>query len=397
MMRRLAPTGFGVAALFLSVVAIMVGAGALFYMGTAVIVTILVARLQAWLSVRGLRVERIAPSAVHVGERVTVEAIVWSERRIRRPLVTVIDLLPRRMGVADLTPSMPIAPAYDLPVRSQYQFRALRRGRFRWSGIVVQGTDALGMASVSRKYPTEVTELLIKPNPIPIPIELPASGGLGISEAGAGQARGGIEPRGIREYSPGDPLRHIHWRSSARTGSLLVKEFEAGSQALVGILLQRTKGSDLGSGLMTSLDLMVGHALFMAGEFRHIGAEPVFPQLEAPVDRLRGANRHEQIEELLAGVTAGSDATLGFELLQSGVVPQSGTTLYVLCILADPSLPAAVAQTVRSGRPVTAVVYDPADFKVRASLLEISAADPVFIDALTDAGARVVFAPPYAA
>jgi len=31
---------------------------------------------------------------------------------------------------------------------------------------------------------------------------------------------------GIREYSPGDSLRHVHWRSSARMGKLIVKEYE---------------------------------------------------------------------------------------------------------------------------------------------------------------------------
>lgn len=30
----------------------------------------------------------------------------------------------------------------------------------------------------------------------------------------------------LRDYRPGDPLRHVHWRSSARAGRLVVKEFE---------------------------------------------------------------------------------------------------------------------------------------------------------------------------
>ena len=30
---------------------------------------------------------------------------------------------------------------------------------------------------------------------------------------------------GLREYRPGDPLRHIHWRSWARAGAPIVKEF----------------------------------------------------------------------------------------------------------------------------------------------------------------------------
>ena len=31
---------------------------------------------------------------------------------------------------------------------------------------------------------------------------------------------------GVREYVRGDSLRHIHWRSSARHGQLIVKEYQ---------------------------------------------------------------------------------------------------------------------------------------------------------------------------
>lgn len=45
----------------------------------------------------------------------------------------------------------------------------------------------------------------------------------------------GTEMFGVREYRPGDPLRRIHWRSSARHGELIVREFEPPGVQTLGI------------------------------------------------------------------------------------------------------------------------------------------------------------------
>ena len=46
------------------------------------------------------------------------------------------------------------------------------------------------------------------------------------ASVGAPRAGSGGELFGVREYRPGDSLRRIHWRSSARHGELVVREFE---------------------------------------------------------------------------------------------------------------------------------------------------------------------------
>src|SRR5438445_13416249 len=51
----------------------------------------------------------------------------------------------------------------------------------------------------------------------------------------APRAGSGTEMFGAREYRPGDPLRRIHWRSSARHGELIVREFEPPGVQTVGI------------------------------------------------------------------------------------------------------------------------------------------------------------------
>jgi len=47
----------------------------------------------------------------------------------------------------------------------------------------------------------------------------------------------GSEVFGVRQYQPGDPLRRIHWRTTARRGELIVREFEPPGVQNLGIFL----------------------------------------------------------------------------------------------------------------------------------------------------------------
>jgi uncharacterized protein (DUF58 family) len=47
----------------------------------------------------------------------------------------------------------------------------------------------------------------------------------------------------LREYVPGDDLRHVHWRSSAKAGELLVRQFHESRRGHVTILLDADRSS----------------------------------------------------------------------------------------------------------------------------------------------------------
>jgi uncharacterized protein (DUF58 family) len=53
----------------------------------------------------------------------------------------------------------------------------------------------------------------------------------------APRAGHGTEVFGVRPYHPGDPLRRIHWRTTARRGELIVREFEPPGVQNLGIFL----------------------------------------------------------------------------------------------------------------------------------------------------------------
>ena len=103
----------------------------------------------------------------------------------------------------------------------------LHRGILRFAGMTLARTDPFGLFRSLIKVPAE-QKVLILPRRYPIPpIALP--GALRYQKGGVAPAANigrSMEFVALREYRHGDPLRHIHWQSWAKSGKPIVKEFE---------------------------------------------------------------------------------------------------------------------------------------------------------------------------
>jgi len=118
-----------------------------------------------------------------------------------------------------------------LPANSEAEVRLeiipLRRGRLCFTGANLARPDPLGLYRALVKVAAPQTALILpKRYPLP-PIGLP--GALRYQEGGVALAASvgrSEEFVALREYRHGDPLRHIHWRSWAKVGKPIVKEFE---------------------------------------------------------------------------------------------------------------------------------------------------------------------------
>jgi len=394
-MNRYAAIALTIASMFLVVMAILVNSPALFYMATAIIATLGASRLQAWLAVRGLRFERVTAPAVKVGELVTVEITVWSDRKLKRPLVTVVDRLPKQLVVADRTPSLPIAPSFDQPIRTRYSFRPMRRGKYSWSQLTAFGTDALGLVTLENTYATEPLELTVYPSPLPVIADIHPIIGWGATDLDSGRIQGaGMEPRGVREFVQGDPLRYIHWRSSARRGNLMVKEFETGSGVHIHFMLQRTVGTDIGNTETSTFEAMCGHALFLAAGFAKKGASIQFPSQEhRDASRSHPETREREIRELLTEIQATSQLSLAQEIAASSRDFRPGDTLVLFITAEEPDLPAVISSL--NEVKVTCLLYDAEEYRdpKRPSLPFANSTTPAAIARLESAGAETIVMP----
>jgi uncharacterized protein (DUF58 family) len=123
------------------------------------------------------------------------------------------------------------AEAPPLPPNGETEMRVevlpLRRGILHFTGVTLARPDPLGLfRSFSRTVLPQTVLILPKRYPLPS-VALP--GALRYQEGGVALAANvgrSEEFVALREYRHGDPLRHIHWRSWAKTGKPIVKEFE---------------------------------------------------------------------------------------------------------------------------------------------------------------------------
>jgi uncharacterized protein (DUF58 family) len=113
-----------------------------------------------------------------------------------------------------------------------------RRGRFRVGPITVAMGDPFGLFVFHRKMPDTLSAIIVYPATVDLPAFAPSMGQLSGGDA--------IQRRthhvttnvaGTREYVPGDSFNRIHWRSTARTDRLIVKEFELDPSADVWLYL----------------------------------------------------------------------------------------------------------------------------------------------------------------
>jgi uncharacterized protein (DUF58 family) len=115
----------------------------------------------------------------------------------------------------------------DAPVRVSIRLHPRRRGRYVLPGLGVARTDPFGIA---RSRAVWLPEHVVLAYPRYFTLEeLPLPMGRRYQPGGiplASQVGESLEFVGTREYREGDPLRKIHWPSSARLGKPVVKEYQ---------------------------------------------------------------------------------------------------------------------------------------------------------------------------
>ena len=256
-----------------------------------------------------------------------------------------------------------------------------RRGSFRLGPTRLVSGDPFGLFRKESVFPIEhslvVVPLIYEINSFISPAGLLPGGQVIRSKALD------ITPHasGVREYVPGDPMKRIHWPSTARRGQLIVKEFEQDPQAEVWFFLdaqytihsekpydapelsveawmfgRRPKFELPPSTLEYAISITASLVHYYLKQRRAVGLVTASRQyMVIPAER---SDRQEgKILETLAFIEADSDLSIaGLVAAQAGQLPQGSSAILVTPTV-FPELLAAVDDLQRRNlRPVVVLL-----------------------------------------
>jgi uncharacterized protein (DUF58 family) len=197
----------------------------LYIIAAAFFASVVAALLYAW--VRRPRVEAdrwIHPSVLVAGDTGHVDIRLRHRGRISSAPFVLEEPVVRTM-TEDHVARLPVAALQAGTVSSSgYRVPTTVRGVIALGPLRLIFDDPLGIARSTTPV-AGADEIVVAPRTLPIDMPELGRGTLGRSLLESSRRLGPGDFHGLREYATGDEPRSIHWRASARTDDLMVKEF----------------------------------------------------------------------------------------------------------------------------------------------------------------------------
>ena len=157
---------------------------------------------------------------------------------------------------------------------------------------------------------------------------------------------------GIKEYKPGDPIKRIHWLSTARKNKLIVKQFQQQSFFRVSIIFNLNKDKNFGEGKECAAEYIIKIAASVAKYLieRNVSVEIISHIGEiAHVPFNKGEEHLEDILRVLTIAQAESGISTG-ELFQefSGCISNDSSLIVIMLDQDFEFLPAMLSLKARN-------------------------------------------------
>lgn len=182
-------------------------------------------RLWARRAVESVALERVHDRRAFLDQEVVVEVRIRNRSWLPALWIRVHDTVP-----AALAPGSVFRQVISLLPRERlrltYTVKGRRRGYYRLGPLIGEGGDLLGSA----RYSTEQAGdgwLIVYPKIVALhDIRFPSQSPFGTLPSQNRIFEDPSRVRGVRDYVPGDSLRRIDWKTSARVAALQVRRLE---------------------------------------------------------------------------------------------------------------------------------------------------------------------------
>lgn len=239
-----------------------------------------------------------------------------------------------------------------------------RRGLFVLGPASVRTGDPFGVYTVTIDYPTSLP-LMVLPPVVSLPtIEVSPGGRTGEGRPRADALEPTVSAASVREYFPGDGLRWIHWRTSARHDDLFVRLFDGTPAGDWWIVLDMDRSVQAGEGQDATEEHGVILAASLAGRGLRSGRAVGLVGSGEPLVWLPprgGESQRWEILRALAQVSLGSCPLADLLVRMRSMLSQCASLVIITPDVDDAWLQALLL-LLRRGAVPTVLLLDPVSF-----------------------------------
>ncbi|HVW33117.1 MAG TPA: DUF58 domain-containing protein, partial [Acidimicrobiia bacterium] len=238
----------------------------------------------------------LRPARAEAGAAARADLVVLNQGVRTTPVLTATDSFDSGRRVARfLVP--PLAPgetgdaAYRLPTD--------RRGIYSIGPLTLSVLDSFGVVQTGVTVAGEDRFVVYPKVEDVLPLPGAASREARMGSMQASRVPVGLDFFGLREYEVGDDLRRVHWRSTARTGELMLRQDEMPWESRSTILLDTRPSTHSGESFERAVEVAASLATAMCRGRRQVR----FLTTGGVEIRSSGTDRYAQIMEYLAGAS----------------------------------------------------------------------------------------------
>jgi len=309
------------------------------------------------------------------GEETVMTIHTSNQKRLPLSWMAVVDRwadeLPAFSSDGEPLPNRPadlVTLLFSLRGREQigrsYRMRPERRGIYSFGPISLSAGDPFGLFTNQIRIRRR-DWLIVYPRVVPLKeLHLPYQAPFGDVSARQSMFQDPVRTIGVRDYTPSDSFRHVHWKASARRQNLQVRVFEPTTAYTMILVLNVATFARHWEGtrpeIMERVVCATASIANYAVEHRWLvglTANGAMPNADQPlrVPPGRGPDQLSFVLEALAGVTSFTTSPFEHFLLRESSRMAWGATLVVVTAVVTDEIKASLHRLRDAGRRVVLV------------------------------------------